>query len=473
MDLTRGKQLECPQLDRPMFLRQLNTDEYLPLGYTRRDRRVIGRVQDLLSEQAWARSMPIWALIDSKSATATGLEALNAEWGHRYYELPPAAATNDEVAAEAFSGYDRVIDVQTHFVVPRSMRPEARQYLMKMYRDVMPGWWQDLEVQPQLDIAQWLTDIFLRTENTMGVLTSGPGLTDARGLFNDEMAATRALVERFGGSGRLMTHAVVHANIKEETDAMERWRDELHPNGWKVYTMGQATETGEWINGWMLDDEQTGIPFLEKVRDIGPRLVCTHKGISLLVDNGSPRDIGPVARMFPEITFLVYHSGYEFITESPPEGPYSDESADKGVNRLIASLRGAGVGPGQNVNGELGTTWFSLVRRPEDAAHVIGKLIQHLGEDNVVWGTDSIWYGAAQPILDAFRVFQIPDEMCEKYGYAKLTPELKNKILWRNAARCYNVDLEAVRVRTANDEVEWARLMLAEIEKNGFPALRH
>jgi uncharacterized protein len=461
-DLTAGR-----QLDRPMFLRQLSTDEYLPLGYTRRDRRVIARVQDSLGEQAWAQSMPIWALADSKMATATGLSALNAEWGERYYEVPTDATTSEEPAADAFSGFERVIDVQTHFNAPRASDFPA-ELTMKLYRAIMPEWWRDLDEQPKWDIAQWVTDVFLRTENTIGVLTSGPGFTNHRSLFNNEIAATRALVERFGGSGRLLTHSVIHANIAEERAAMRQWHDELRPNGWKVYTMGQSSAAG-WFDGWMLDDEATGIPFLENVRDIGPRLVCSHKGISLLVDNGSPRDIGPAARLFPEITFLVYHSGYEFITQAPPEGPYTDETADQGVNRLITSCRAASIGPGQNVNAELGTTWFSLVRRPEDAAHVLGKLVQNLGEDNVIWGTDSIWYGAAQPILDAFRVFQIPDRMCEEFGYAKLTPDVKHKILYRNAARVYGIDLDAVRARTANDEIAWARAVLAEVDKSGFP----
>jgi hypothetical protein len=37
------------------------------------------------------------------------------------------------------------------------------------------------------------------------------------------------------------------------------------------------------------------------------------------------------------------------------------------------------------------------------AAHGIGKLLAHLGEDNVLWGTDSIWYGSPQDQIQAFR----------------------------------------------------------------------
>ncbi|HTK65815.1 MAG TPA: amidohydrolase family protein [Pseudonocardia sp.] len=460
------------QLDRPMFLRQLSTDEYSPLPYTKRDGRTISRVQDTLREQAWRRNTPVRLLADSKSATAAGLDALNREWGDVYYQIPPDALADEDAAVDAFSGFDRVIDVQTHFMASGAYPSFPAEMLIQLYRDIMPDWWQDLEGEkPKWDIAQWLTDIFIRSENTMGVLTSSPGLTDLRNLFNPEMAATRALIERFGGSGRLLTHAVVHANVASDTDQMQQWADELHPNGWKVYTMGQLTMNG-WTEPWMLDDDRFGTPFLEKVRAIGPKVVCTHKGISQMVDNGSPRDLGPAAARFPDIQFLVYHSGYEFFTESPAEGEYNEQTANQGVNRLISSVLGAGIESGGNVSAELGTSWFALTRRPEDAAHVLGKLVKYLGEDNVIWGSDSIWYGAPQPILDAFRCFQIPDAMCDRYGYAKLTDEVKHKILYKNACRAYGVDMDDVVARTANDEVTWARDALAEIEKNGADFLR-
>ena len=44
--------------------------------------------------------------------------------------------------------------------------------------------------------------------------------------------------------------------------------------------------------------------------------------------------------------------------------------------------------------------------RPRTA---IGKLLKHVGEDNVLWGTDSIWYGSPQDQIQAFRTFQIAD----------------------------------------------------------------
>ena len=178
-----------------------------------------------------------------------------------------------------------------------------------------------------------------------------------------------------------------------------------------------------------------------------------------MVDAGSPDDVGPAAKAFPDINFVIYHSGYE---PGEIDGPYAHETADLGVNRLITTVQDAGLGKGSNVYAELGTTWFMLLSRPEDAAHVLGKLLLHLGEDNIIWGTDSIWYGPTQPVLDAFRAFQIPDAMCEQYGYPKITAEAKRKILTANAARVYGIDVDALAAAAAADDLSWTTQAAAE-----------
>src|SRR5262249_43352439 len=152
-----------------------------------------------------------------------------------------------------------------------------------------------------------------------------------------------------------------------------------------------------------------------------------------LIDTGSPRDIGPAAAAYPDLTFIAYHSGYE-VTDAE-EGPYTDATADVGTNRLVETLRANGMGHGGNVYAELGSTWFLASARPREAAHVLGKLLVALGDDNIVWGTDSVWYGPTQQLVDSFRAFQIPLDMQEEFGYPALTDATKDKILSRNAAR--------------------------------------
>jgi hypothetical protein len=111
----------------------------------------------------------------------------------------------------------------------------------------------------------------------------------------------------------------------------------------------------------------------------------------------------------------------------------------RGVDRLLASLRDAGIGPDGNVYAELGSTWFNLSRDLDSAGHVLGKLLTHLGPERILWGTDSIWYGSPQGQIDAFRAFEITPESQERYGYPALTAEMKDLILGGNAARLYGI----------------------------------
>jgi hypothetical protein len=154
---------------------------------------------------------------------------------------------------------------------------------------------------------------------------------------------------------------------------------------------------------------------------------------------------------------------------APEEGPYSESTRTVGTNRLVASLRDARIAPGSNVYAELGSTWFCLIRRPDEAAHVLGKLLVAVGEDNVLWGTDAIWYGPSQPAIDAFRAFQIPAELRERHGYPKLTPAIKSKILGENAARIYGIDLAGADRNARNDDLAWMRRALDEYDRSGSP----
>ncbi len=95
--------------------------------------------------------------------------------------------------------------------------------------------------------------------------------------------------------------------------------------------------------------------------------------------------------------------------------------------------------PGSNVYAELGSTWRFLMRDPEQAAHALGKLIRSCGPNNVLWGTDSIWYGSPQDQIQAFRTFQISPALRERHGYPEITPALRAKIFGLNAARVYGL----------------------------------
>ena len=61
---------------------------------------------------------------------------------------------------------------------------------------------------------------------------------------------------------------------------------------------------------------------------------------SLAPAGASPHDVAPPTARFPDITFLVYHSGYD-PDEEGEEGPHRRDP-HRGVSRLVTSPRGGG-----------------------------------------------------------------------------------------------------------------------------------
>jgi predicted TIM-barrel fold metal-dependent hydrolase len=233
-----------------------------------------------------------------------------------------------------------------------------------------------------------------------------------------------------------------------ELDAMAQDAMNFPVVAWKTYPPATA--------GRGLDSAGYGQPFLERARQIGIRVVATHRGIGS--DSGnwtgsySPRDVGIAARATPDVKFLVYHSGWQSgVSEDHPFN--MADAAPRGVDRLIKTAVDNGLGPTSNLYAELGTTWFNLMSNMNDAAHVLGKLLRYLGPDRILWGTDSYNNGGPQQQIQAFRAFQIPQSMQDMYGYPALTPEIKRKIFGLNAAAVYGVDPNVVRAKITQDAI--------------------
>ncbi|MDD9938106.1 MAG: amidohydrolase family protein [Myxococcales bacterium] len=216
----------------------------------------------------------------------------------------------------------------------------------------------------------------------------------------------------------------------------------------------------------------------------------------------SPADVGPAARMFPEARIVVQGAAFESGLEAGfssapdpdpevemgwgpgvglfPEGPYDelDEEVqqlyplDRGVNSLIKALRDHNIGPGgrdlddpegpitTHVYAECSKAWPALAdpRREREAMHFWGKLLKHVGEDRILWGTGAILYGGPQTYIDLFRQLEISDELRDRYGYPQLTAARKEKILGQNAARLFSV-LPNVSIDGCHGDQLQARLL--------------
>jgi hypothetical protein len=454
----------------PPLLRRISSDEVPPLPWAEADRRALAQLEGVLPGAARRVSLAEPAYAQDRRGTAATLRAIDAAHGGGFFAVPEAALSDPDAAAEAFRGQAPVVDVQTHLVDPARFSGAGAEALAGFLRMVDPERWRDGVDARAIDAAAWAALVFGSSETAVALLTSTPGPGSENVLTNRQIAAAREVVDRYAGSGRVLTHAIAHPNLgAAELDAMEGWREALRPSGWKCYTLWGPPTKASPSGGWFLDDDEIGFPFLERVRELGPRVLAAHKGLGgpipeVSVPAASPRDVGPAAAAFPEITFLVYHSGYERDPRRS-EGPYLPDAPEpQGVDRLVRSLSQAGIGASGNVYAELGSTWFLMLRRPVEAAHVLGKLLLALGPERIVWGTDSVWYGSPQPLIDAFRAFRIPEWMQERFGYPPLGADAKERILSHNARAVYGISPESLS-RAAAAPQSWAERATGELRQ--------
>jgi predicted TIM-barrel fold metal-dependent hydrolase len=390
------------------------------------------------------------------------------------FSLPPTSAVDPEAARAALAGDQFVFDVQGHFL-DYSVQPQTEQG-----REFWTGFPQQQcgEADPRVcfSVDHFMEEVFLRSDTSMVALSGLPIAPEGSPMSAEAMDHARRLVDAACHDQRVLLHAQALPNVGDlqaNLDAMSETVARYPIVCWKVFTNFPDLYDGSG-NAWRLDDgdpalARVGDTFLRHAVELGVPTVAAHKGLSTTLGYtspfASPADIGPAARAHPDVRFLVYHSGYE---ADVVEGPFDPATADRGVNRLIASMQAAGIGPNQNVYAELGTTWWALLARPDEAAHLLGKLLVHVGEENVLWGTDAVFYGSPQGQIQAFRVFQISEQFQEQFGYPALGDDVKRKILGLNALRLHDVDPVTVPCTFSRDDLEQLRLTIpASVPRRG------
>jgi hypothetical protein len=398
-------------------------------------------------------------------------EASKRALGGRY-TITPEATVEPEAAREVIGGEEFVFDVQGHLLeydLNPAIQPDDHDFWSRFPQQYCG------EDDPRVcySIDHFLEEMFLKSDTTMLALSALPIAPKGSPLSTEVMDVTRRIAQALCNDERILLHGQALPNVgslEANLEAMEATTSKYPISAWKVFTL--YPDLWEGSNGWWLDDHEPGVPkvgerFIEKAVELGVPIICTHKGLSSGSRFGSPEDVGPAAAKHPDVNFVVYHSGYESGIE---EGPYTKETAHFGINRLIASMKRAGIRPNSNVYAELGSTWWIAMRSPTQAAHVLGKLLRYVGEDNVVWGTDCLFYGSPQDQIQALRAFKITEEFQERYGYPKLTKELKSKILGQNAARLYGVDPVTVPCKFTRKELEGVRRTLRSGNRTHGPS---
>ena len=364
-------------------------------------------------------------------------------------------------------GDEFIFDVHTHHVVPdgpwRKNAPETVSLVLGM----VPSDCRSSDRLQCVDRAAYLHDLFLASDTTVALLSdvpnSGPDnapipLTEAVGT--QQLAASLS----HGGAPRVLVHNIIAPNIG---DVRARLADMTAAvatgkvTGFKVYTAWNPAGPG-----FSLLDPRVGLPVIQHAHDLGTKVFTAHKGLPLVnfdpTHNG-PDDIVAVSRLFPDMSFVIYHAAWD---PRHREGPYNP-NATVGIDTLLSALDRHAVPVNDNVWVDVGTLWRQLLTDPTQAAHALGKLLKRVGPKRVLWGTDAIWYGSPQAQIMAFRAFQITPAFQAAYGYPALTDEVKRDIFGRNAAQLFGLDPDATRCALETDPLSGARPAAAGLRSDG------
>ncbi|SEN04113.1 amidohydrolase family protein [Nitrosomonas marina] len=386
-----------------------------------------------------------------------------------YFSIEKEAAFDVAAAADSIGGDEFIFDVQNHCVDPSGKwaRGKSGERWMAVLNQVFGQRRKCAAGEFDCYSAeQMIKEVFLDSDTHVSVVSALWGGRDSNPTPMDYAEKARLLAAAGGAGHRILIQGGVMPNEPGGLEFMEIQAREFGVAAWKTYPQWGPNGTG-----YFMDDAKYGIPLIEKARDLGVKIISAHRGLPLGGMDyrySDPADIARAAKLYPDVNFICYHSGFEVGIE---EGPYRPDNA-QGVDRLIKAHQENGFRPDAgNLYAELGSVWRYCMSKPDQAAHLLGKLIKYFGAERICWGTDALWYGSPQDQIQAFRSFQISDTFQDQYAYSAITPQMRRQIFGLNAARIYGFDLPKLQTMLHNDSISHLKTLYGESPNPSFETL--
>jgi uncharacterized protein len=446
----------------PIPTQIVSSDEYYPNPQNAQQREVEARLFAMADDLGRMQGIDRRRFFQTAAGMAASFVAMNQVYGPIFDATPAEAATPAmaQDRADALKG-QFIMDMHTHF-----LRDDTRITEFLEMREAVgrAGWNKELSEKEQtledLKFANYVKEIFLDSDTKIALISSAPSdIPQDWFLTNEQMAAARTTINDKAADGtgasvgakRLLAHAVF-------TPGQPGWLEHLDaalalkPDSVKGYTIGDNTHKATSRYPWRMDDEKVTYKAYEKFVQAGIKNVCVHKGLfPPSVEKSFPNlrgyvdvsDVGQAAKDWPQLNFIIYHSGYRHVGGDPAVALAGFERTGRiaWASDLADIPEQYGV---TNVYGDLGQVIaMTLVAQPRVCAALMGILLKGLGPERVCWGTDALWTGSPQWQIEGLRRLEIPDDMQKKYGFAPLgsaTGPVKTAIFGGNNARLYNVD---------------------------------
>jgi predicted TIM-barrel fold metal-dependent hydrolase len=453
---------ETASFPSPVPTQIVSSDEYLPVPQTEKQREVEARLKDMADALAKKQGLSRRRFFQTAAGMAASFVAMNQVFGPLFDASEAEAATPDlaNQLAQAKSG-QFIIDGHTHF-----LRDDTRITGFVAQRQAVgkAGWNKALAEKEQtiddLKYNNYIKEVYMDSDTKIAILSNSPSEVPEDWFLPQDVAfQTRERVNKEAGSKRMMTHFIITPGWDGWLDQVDKAIEVYKPESWKGYTVGDNTHKDKANHPYRLDDEKLMYPFYEKIAKTGIKNVCIHKGLfAPAVEQQFPnlrpyadvRDVGKAAKDWPQLNFIIYHSGYRWIGAKPADGmaEFDQTGRSSWVSDLAEIPEKYGI---TNVYGDLGQLFaWTAVAEPRLAAALMGMLVKGLGPDRIVWGTDAVWTGAPQWQIEGLRRLEIPEDMQKKHGFKPLGPAdgpVKTAIFSGNSARLYGIEKHAELVR--------------------------
>ena len=465
----------------PVPTQIVSNEEFIPWPRSRQQTLVEKALREMAADASKRLGMSRREFLKTSGGMAAALFAMNSVFG-ALFDVLQTEIFEPAAFAERQGDPFFIFDVQTHYVSagydPTDAEGRRRGAVTKDALVALRRRARETGLNPKLtadrgtlDDLSWrnfVKEVFLDSETAIGLISTPPGPYPQEAVVPPkEMAHIRDEVNRLAGSQRMLAHGLATPQLgSADLDFMAMQVEQLRIEAWKCYT-GSCPKGFD--HGWWMDDEKIAYPMLEQARKLNVKRLCVHKGLPLgpVPEYNHPKDLIKAAQDFPDIDFLVYHSGMKTAAsidetfEKTAEIPWTTDFCR--MKKARPDLK--------NIYMEIGSTFAQLATtHPLACAHFFGQILAAFDADHVLWGTDSIWYGTPQWQIEAFRRFQIPEPLVEKHQYQALTREVKAKIFGLNAARLFHVDVAAVRNALPKDAV--GRLRMSYQEEGPEPSHR-
>lgn len=441
----------------PVPTQVVSNGEYNPMPQTEAQAKVEGLIKEMADVQAKRYGMDRRRFLQTSAGMATAFLAMNKVFGP-VFDVSEAEAHDQEISdyrAKQLAN-QFIFDDQTHFIRD-DFNKEGLLGLTK--------WAVGAKVNPRINDApmtlarykmdNYLKEIFLDSDTKISLLSGAPFDDPSWWLIsNDAIQNACRAVNKMAGGTRMLGHTVITPKYPGWMDEVDRGIETLHPCSWKSYTIGDPFGPSKYA--WRLDDEKLMYPFYEKAIKSGINTICIHKGLmprdyekafAGTWQHATVQDLGKAAKDWPGMNFVIYHSALRPWLADQPDADlqkFLDTGYVEWATDLARIPEKFGV---NNVYAEIGSTFASTaVTNPRFCAAFIGQLVNLMGPERVVWGTDSVWYGSPQWQIEAMRRLEIPDDIMKKFGWKTrlggANSEVKQKIFGLNSASIYGLDIK-------------------------------